>query len=293
MGRKQPGRLYLAAALLLAFLFLSGALTQFTLARGLRIEPDFPDRGDYALRFEDRAPNPLGGAAVGWFVSIVLALGIVLFIVGVLRRESRLSTIVAAIVGICIGLLLIGIFRSPPPPDLDAVNQGLVEDEQEGTGVAETLDPEDAVQEDLGREEIPWTWTLIVGVPALIGIFLVLRPYMRRGSRAGEASALGQVAEDTANAIEAGTSLPDAIQRCYRDMLVIMERSRAVHRREAMTPREFEARLAREGVATDDIHGLTRLFEASRYGHDAASGEDEQRAVGYLRHIAAILGESA
>mgnify|MGYP001082759963 CR=1 FL=1 len=292
MRRNQQGRVYLAAAVLLAFVLLSGALTQFTLARGLRIEPDFPNRTERTMQFGDRAPNPLGGAAVGWFVSIITGLGIVLFIVGVLRRESRLSTITAAIIGIGIGLVLIGIFRRPPPPDMQMEGAPLAGEKDDGIGVTETLDPEDAVAEDLGREEVPWTWTLIVGVPALVGIYLVLRPYLRTRSRPGEASELSQVAEDAASAIEAGISLPDAIQRCYRDMLVAMERSRAVRRRTAMTPREFEVRLAREGVPTHDIHELTQLFELSRYGHDAVSGDDEQRAVRYLRSIAAALGES-
>ncbi len=49
-------------------------------------------------------------------------------------------------------------------------------------------------------------------VPALIGIYFVLRPYFRVTGRTRHGN-LGQFASDAADALEAGESLQDVVQR--------------------------------------------------------------------------------
>jgi hypothetical protein len=226
---------------------------------------------------------------VGWIVSAVVALGIVTFIVGLLRRESRLSTIVALVGGLAIGLLILIVFRTPAPAERDALGAMQQGESGEAAGALETMDPEDAVSVTEAREPVPWYWTIIVGVPALVGLVLVLKPYLRRSPRktTGE---LVQAAAQAADAIEAGVALSDAVQQCYRDMVVALERVSSVRRSQGMTPREFEKRLEERGLGSEDIRGLTRLFELCRYGAHTTTADDEQRAVAHLRRIAGALG---
>ncbi|MCK4514694.1 MAG: DUF4129 domain-containing protein [Spirochaetaceae bacterium] len=292
MRRKTDNRrLWLAAGLLLAFILLSGALTQFSLAPGLRIETTVANTLDHAFSVQERTPNPLGGRLVGLVVSITVGLAILFFIVGILRKESRLSTLAAVVFGVGIALLLAGLVRGPEeiaPPVTGEILAG-----QEGEiAVFDTLDPEDAVEENPYREPVSWLWSAIVMIPALIGISFVLRPYLRAGRRPRHGDA-GQVAADAADALEAGESLQDVIQRCYRDMVITLEQTGSVRRRAAMTPREFEDRLIRDGVDAPDVRGLTRLFELSRYAADAPTRADEVAAVEHLRRIAGALGDSS
>ena len=272
-------------------MLLSGSLTQFSLAPGLRIESTVADTIDRAFTIQERTPNPLGGRLVGWVVSVTVGLAILLFIVGILRKESRLSTLMALVVGAAIALLLAGLVRGPEEIAQPVAGEGLA-DEQGGVGISDTLDPEDAVQEYPHREPVSWLWSLIVMVPASIGIYFVLRPYLRSARRTRDRDA-GQIATDAADALEAGQSLQDVIQRCYRDMATTLERTRSVRRRASMTPREFEDSLTREGADAADVRGLTRLFELSRYATGATTKADERAAVEHLRRIAGALGDGS
>ncbi len=284
-------RLWLAAGLLLAFILLSGALTQFSLAPGLRIEPTVADTPDQTFSVQERTPNPLGGRLVGWVVSVTVGLAILFFIVGILRKESRLSTLAAVVFGVGIALLLASLVRGPEELAPPVMGEGLA-GEEGGIGIFDPLDPEEAVEEDPYREPASWWWSAIVMVPALIGICFVLRPYLGAGRRPRHGDT-AQVAADAADALEAGESLQDVIQRCYRDMVTILEQTGSVRRRASMTPREFEDRLIRDGVDAPDVRGLTRLFELSRYAAGATSETDEVAAVEYLRRIAGALGDNS
>ena len=284
-------RLLLAAGLLLSFILLSGALTQFSLAPGLRIEPTVADTPDQAFSVQERPPNPLGGRLVGWVVSVTVGLAILFFIVGILRKESRLSTLAAVAFGVGIALLLAGLVRGPEELAPPVMGEGLA-GEEGGIGIFDPLDPEEAVEENPRQEPVSWLWSVVVMVPALIGIYFVLRPYLGAGRRARHGDA-AQVAADAADALEAGDSLQDIIQRCYRDMVTILEQTGSVRRRASMTPREFEDRLILDGVDAPDVRGLTRLFELSRYAAGATSETDEVAAVEHLRRIAGALGDNS
>lgn len=292
MPQRTPQRkLALAFGVIIAFALLSGALSQIALAPGLRIESRMADAIDYAFTVQERTPNPLGGEFVGLIVSIVSGLAIILFIVGLLRRESRLSTIMAIVVGAALAVLLSGLvtrperFTPPTEEELAARSEG------GNIGAAETLAEEDAVVEGAAREPVSWFWSLLVIGPAMAGILLVLRPYLRRPTRPKWSEA-GEVARDAADAIASGQELADVIQRCYRDMVRAIEQSTSVKRRSSMTPREFESRLRVLGVEAEDVRALTRLFENSRYGASSTQPENEAAAVAHLRRIAEAIGGS-
>lgn len=284
-------RLWLAAGFLLAFMLLAGSLQRFTLAPGLRVEPTTADTINHAFSVQERAPNPLGGQFVGRIVSAVVALAVILFIVGLWRKESRLSTLMAVVVGAAMTVLLAGIVRGPEIQQPPITGEGLAGDPDAEAGVLLTLDPEDAVSAEPVPESSSWAWSVAVVVPALIGLFFVLRPYFGRAEGAA-GSDLEQLVTEAADQLEAGDALHDVVQRCYREMEQDLERARSARRRESMTPREFESELARRGVDVTDIRALTRLFERSRYARRAAREDEQQRAIEHLRRIAQSLGST-
>jgi uncharacterized protein DUF4129 len=285
-------RLWLTAGLLLAFVLLSGALRQYTLAPGLRIATTAADTIDLAFAAQERTTTPLGGDAAGLVVSITAGLSIVLFIVAIIRKETRASLLFAMLIGAALAALLSGLVRPLDEDDPLVFGDPLADNSESAVGAIDLLDPEDAVDEDPETAPVPWFWSIAVVGTALAGMFVVLRPFRRR-TREPQGDDLGQVASGAADAIEAGESLQDVIQRCYRDMITTLEETRSVRRRESMTPREFEDRLLREGVAAPDIRGLTRLFELSRYAANATTKADEVLAIEHLRRIAKALGGEA
>ena len=284
-------RLWLAAGLIVAFILLSGALSQFSLAPGLRIQSNFAETLETAFARQDRAPNPLGGDAIGIVVSVTVGLGIIMFIVGVLRKESRVSTLVALLVGIGLAFLLSGLVRPQEDDDLLIFGDQLGNETDGAIGILDPLDPEDAVDEYPDREPTPWAWSVAIVGAGAVGLFFVLRPYLRR-KQSPPNEEMAQVAADAADAIAAGQSLGDVVQRCYRDMVATLEASSSVRRSHWMTPREFEDRLVSVGADVSDVRGLTRLFELSRYSDLPPSEADEQLAIEHLRHIALAFGES-
>lgn len=99
---------------------------------------------------------------------------------------------------------------------------------------------------------------------------------------------LATQAEETIEALITGQNLRETILLCYRRMTEIAAKSRNLPRDISVTPHEFETILVTNGLPTNPVHELTRLFEDVRYG-DLNVGEDErQRAVTALRVIAAV-----
>jgi hypothetical protein len=74
--------------------------------------------------------------------------------------------------------------------------------------------------------------------------------------------------------LDGGKDVRETILRCYVDMNRAVNQSHGMRRQPAMTPREFESRLALAGLPSRQIERLTRLFEKVRYGgHDAGQAE--------------------
>jgi hypothetical protein len=121
---------------------------------------------------------------------------------------------------------------------------------------------------------------LVVGI-----IWAVLR---RR--RPAEANAilqeLAQQAEEARETIAAGGDLRDTVIRCYAEMNRVVREARGLQRERAMTPHEFEERLAHAGLPAAQVHDLTQLFEVVRYGAKELGPWEGRRAVACLTAIA-------
>lgn len=286
----------LAAAVLLGFLLLVGALNGFELASGLRIEPVIADRLDEVFAAQPRdASNAFDqGAWIGWLISITVALSVVLFFVSLIRKESRLPTIVLVLLG---AIIVFFITRIPPPqPDIETPFEEMSNAPgagEESIAIGELLPPEDAVDVAVERPEDAGPWSWILGGVALVGLFLVIRPrFAVIGRRRTQGDAQGLAIDTMKRAVEraeAGDDVLETVVRCYRDMIEVYRSSHYAGRHNALTPRELTGKLAGAGAPRESVEGLTTLFERARYGEIVLSAEEEAAAVGHLRVIVAAL----
>lgn len=283
---------YLAVGALLGFVLLAAALNGFELADGLRIETTFADTVERAFEMQDReARNYYDGRLIGWVVSIVVGLSIVLFFVGLLRQENRLSTLFLVVVGAVAVLLL---SRIPPPAEeLETpFEEGHVPGAgEEAISIGDTLAEEDAVDVEVEPSDAPRFWSWVFAGVALTGLFFVVRPRLpslRRRSP-GDEERLQETARTAIREAEAGGDVLQTVVRCYRDMLELYRQSRYSGRYNALTPRELTAKLGDTGVPREAAEGLTELFERARYGTITLTSEEEAAAIGHLRVISDAL----
>lgn len=93
--------------------------------------------------------------------------------------------------------------------------------------------------------------------------------------------AIGRVAGDAADRIDAQGDVENEVFRAWREMASLL----TVDNPQATTPREFAAAATDAGMTRDDVDELTDLFESVRYGGVAPTDDREQRAVTALRNI--------
>lgn len=130
----------------------------------------------------------------------------------------------------------------------------------------------------------------LVLVLLLVGIgWFLWRRLRRRPETEAEPEFLAS-ASSALRHLEAGDDVRDVIMRCYAEMTNLLAASGRAQRHRAMTPRDFEAHLARLGMRDEHIHRLTRLFERVRYGgiHPDAATQAEAQAC--LRAIVSAYG---
>lgn len=132
--------------------------------------------------------------------------------------------------------------------------------------------------------------SLLVGLLVIGAIWFVARRG-RRGEPVGALAQLAQEAQSALTSLEAGEGLRNAVLRCYAEMARVLAGQRGVQQDKAMTPREFETRLAAAGLRDEHIKRLTRLFEAVRYGQREPGEREEREAVACLSAIVAAYGK--
>lgn len=90
--------------------------------------------------------------------------------------------------------------------------------------------------------------------------------------------------------LDEGQDVSDTVLRCYVGMVRAFERSERIRRSQAMTPREFEARLREAGLHTWHVHRLSELFELVRFGDKPTGERERQQARDCLNQIVVALG---
>ncbi|GAB7093946.1 hypothetical protein JCM30237_10980 [Halolamina litorea] len=100
-------------------------------------------------------------------------------------------------------------------------------------------------------------------------------------------AAVGRLAGEAADRIEAGDAFGNEVYRAWVEMTEHL----AVERPQSSTPAEFAAAAVDAGMAPDDVRELTDLFEEVRYGDREVTEERERRAAAALRRIEAGYAE--
>jgi len=121
------------------------------------------------------------------------------------------------------------------------------------------------------------TLAVILGVGGLVyGVW--------RSSRVPQ-NEIVEIARSALGDLAAGRHWEDVVVRCYADMSRALRQQRGIERQEAMTPREFAARLEQAGFPAGAVRTLTHLFEMARYGSRQSGPAESQQAVAALEAI--------
>ncbi len=230
------------------------------------------------------------------FILYIFLLMLIMSIFGLIfmALNQRKSRYVLILVALIIMVLLIFISQSEQVPIVMTPVPIAIQ-----TGTPVVVETDEPVVE-LPVEEVEFTaeppnWVSIAISLALIlslsgvgvGIFLVLRH--RMDSQPGKR--LAEEAELAINRLQAGEDLEETILNCYRKMVLIVSESQGIAREESATPREFETHLEQAGLPHAPLAGLTRLFEAVRYGEVIPGQAEDIQAIEYFQAIAAACQE--
>ena len=136
----------------------------------------------------------------------------------------------------------------------------------------------------------PWwiAWAMAIGLALFIAAVLVGTFYLvwhSRQKRDDSLEWLAREAQDALEALQGGADLKDTVMRCYFEMSRVLSEERGIRRERAMTPREFEVRLAQLGLPEPHIRQLTRLFEGVRYGSRVTGEREASQAIASLSAV--------
>ena len=292
---KKLWPLLLLAVALLAIIILSAGLTRSTIGPS---EP-FPvwifnrlEAGEVYGEFGPSGYRPSASSAElrrAVFLFFIFGIFVLWFITFILHPQARRRMITRLLgyilIFLVIGWLYSGInLRSPEGSGGDDEKIGV-----DGSFLQEVPPLPSAVAE-------PPQWLVIVVtlavVAAVLGVAWIWWQRLQQNIQHDPTELLAREAQQAAKTLEAGSDLKDTVLRCYRDMSRVLSDSQNIRRQKAMTPREFEQRLADIGLGDDHIRRLTRLFESIRYGGNTATEREKREAVDCLNAIARTYGST-
>lgn len=104
---------------------------------------------------------------------------------------------------------------------------------------------------------------------------------------------IAKIARTSILDLSAGRESSDVILNCYYRMSDAVSHRKNLNRNASMTPSEFASRLEAEGIPSDAVRALTRLFESVRYGGQRSNPNMVNEAVACLTSILQHCGEPA
>ncbi len=135
----------------------------------------------------------------------------------------------------------------------------------------------------------PWlTYVISFALFAILAVGLTFAYKRWRRNRTHSRSALSTiaaVARESLSSLAEGRPWGGVIVEAYARMVEAARLARGLHRDVSWTPREFAARLARNGLPASAVDELTQLFEAARYGAMPADEKAQRRAAACLESI--------
>ncbi|PSP77856.1 hypothetical protein BRC81_09260 [Halobacteriales archaeon QS_1_68_20] len=101
-------------------------------------------------------------------------------------------------------------------------------------------------------------------------------------------AAIGSVAGEAADRLEADAAVENEIYRAYKRMTELLD----VDSPDVRTPGEFRQAAVAAGMDAEDVDELVDTFEAVRYGGHDPTADREQRAIDALRGIEETYGDA-
>ena len=265
----------------MATVLLAGGLDQVRLQPGTSFS--LADQSE-AARPEIPLPGD-GGGAVLLAVRGVLALVLValpFYIIYHLWTPEGRRKLLSEIIALAI---VVGILSFLPHPQGRSTFQSL-----NGNAVPNAALPSSGPTATFSIHPPEWATALtVLGLAILIavGATWLVRIWARRKKIWAE-TPLEQIADRAGQALVAlrtGDDLRNIVLSCYAEMSRVVREQRDLSRAPFLTPLEFEEKLVAAGLPPEPVRGLTRLFEAVRYGARTPDQEEEVLAVQCLTEI--------
>jgi hypothetical protein len=220
--------------------------------------------------------------------------------------------IILALMGVMVLIALVVVLRSPPERKrvgrflfwallLAAIGTVTLGGPREPLIVAPTPTPvpgppapfeSQPAPPGIGPTGVPVTYTpraapgwlsFAVALLAVLGVSVLLFGAWR--SARVPQNEIADIARAGLDDLRAGRAWEDVVVRCYADMSTALSQRRGIERQQAMTPREFAARLEKAGLPPAAVRTLTHLFERARYGGRQSGPAESQQAIDALQAI--------
>ncbi|HNT76594.1 MAG TPA: DUF4129 domain-containing protein [Anaerolineae bacterium] len=293
MNKREKRRAWLlVGSVLLALWLLAAGLSELKLSEG------WPWSVWWQLLFGDLghtgdavAPIPFGNdmALLARTLSVLFLSLLLFFIIGIIffpdMRKQMLRELLRVLLFIFLAWLLL---RSS---FMETMTQMVEPIDLSNMAMQEDPLPE-ASLEDIPEFETnspPWlTWaaSFVLALALVLGLArLIWAATHRLTPKTTPMDELAQGAQSALDALQAGADFRNTIIRCYREMSEVLRTQRGIQRDSAMTPREFESRLAHYGLPGSSVHQLTLLFEKVRYGAAMPGEQEEDQAIVCLTSI--------
>lgn len=224
---------------------------------------------------------------------LVLILLVILFaLIGLLLSPEMRKRLLNAVIRAALTVWLLSMIFTRYPNILSQLGLNLsalnAESSETATGAAapEFTPPQSASW---------WAYVLSFGLLLLV-LFIAWKAYsfwkeLNAPSSDLAKGRIAKIARASILDLSAGRESSDVILNCYYRMSDAVSHRKNLNRNASMTPSEFAARLEAEGIPSDAVRALTRLFESVRYGGQRSNPNMVSEAVACLTSILQHCGE--
>jgi hypothetical protein len=279
-----------AVALIGLLLVLATNLQRIELQPG---EQDLSFLGEVETGIVDLGEGSAGAAGTAIVLRIFMIAALVcsagILIAAIFKKKLRLYVIGFLVIcgiiwGIWYGLILM-FSRNAVPATEESAASGQMIELPEGQ-------PAPPAEEEIAAPPPSWAFPAVaigisLGVALLLAAVLArLAPRWRARRKDEDRTELEELVDTlgaAADEILLGGDPRSAVLRCYREMIRVFARRKAIDHTH-LTPRELAVALRRAGFTAEHIDRLTEIFELVRYGNRSDKTLAE-RAIGCLEAI--------
>jgi len=281
---------------LLCFIVIAAIGLLASSLNGLRFEAGIPLASVFHLERPIVLPAiqisedvPLWRILLTWLAFVVIFVLLVLLLPAELRKR-----LLRQILGLAVGVLALVLalrYRFLQWPE------GFMDSEVAG-GLGVSVPTSEADAQVFEAPHIPaWiTYAIsLIMLWAILGILYFSYRWWRRhrARRSSLLSPIAHIARASLGSLATGREWGDVVIEAYSRMSEVVRAQRGLQRASSSTPREFAARLAREGLPEASVDALTRLFESVRYGGRRSGDSDARQAEACLEAILRACGAPA